>query len=130
MDSTPQALDLTPEIINIELQQGTDNTITFQLTDAAGTGVDITLDSVKFTAKDELAGDVAIATKSNAAGQHTTPLDGETTFVLTKSDLTTATPQDQVTWKYEIRRVFAGNLREVIYIMGDLILQPSVGLDA
>jgi hypothetical protein len=129
-DSTPQDLDLTPEIINIEVQFGTDNTITFQLTDEDGVGVDITLDSVKFTAKDELGGDVMIATKTNTVGQHTTPLTGETTFVLTKNNLTHASPQDQVIWKYEIRRVFAGNLREVIYIHGDLVIQPSVGLDA
>lgn len=130
MDTTPQALDLTPEIIHIELQQGTDATITFQLTNELGVGADITLDAVKFTAKSDLGGTVTIATKTNTAGQHTTPLTGETTFVLTKNNLTTATPQDQVIWKYEIRRVFAGNLREVIYIHGDLILQPSVGLGA
>ena len=129
-DQTPQDLDLTPEIIDIELQQGADAVITFQLTDNAGTGVDITLDAVKFTAKDDFAGTVKIATKTNTAGQHTTPGSGETTFTLTKSDLTTLTPAEEETWKYEVRRIIAGSGREVIYIHGDLILKPSVGLDA
>ena len=65
-DSTPQTLDLTPEIISLEVQQATDVTIEFQLTDNTGTGVDLSLDSVKFTAKDAYAGTVKIATK----GQH------------------------------------------------------------
>jgi hypothetical protein len=128
MDQTPQSLDLTPEIINIEVQQETDATITFQLTDDLGAGVDITLDSVKFTAKDDFAGTVKIATKTNAAGQHTDPVTGQTTFVLSKTDLVAAVDTEEETWKYEIRRVFAGSGREVVYIHGDLILKPSVGL--
>jgi hypothetical protein len=129
-DQTPQSLDLTPEIINLEVQQGTDVVITFQLTDGDGVAVDISLDSVKFTAKDEFAGDVMIATKTNSPGQHEDPSDGQTTFTLTKTNLTTETPADEVTWKYEIRRVFASSAREVVYIHGDLTLKPSVGLDA
>lgn len=129
-DQTPQSLDLSPEIINIEVQQGTDATITFQLTDEDGAAVDITLDGVKFTAKDDFAGTVKIATKTNGSGQHADPTDGQTTFVLTKSDLTAASDTEEETWKYEVRRVFAGTGREVIYIHGDLVLKPSVGLDA
>lgn len=127
-DQTPQSLDLTPEIINLEVQQGTDVTITFQLSDDDGVAVAITDDTVKFTAKDGFGGEVTIETKSNGPGQHEDPVDGTTTFVLTKTDLTTLTPTDQVGWKYEVRRVFAISLREVIYIHGDLLLMPSVGI--
>lgn len=129
-DSTPQALDLTPEIVNIELQQGADYVIEFQLTDNLGAGVDLTNDEVKFTAKSDFAGTVTIATKTNGPGQHSTPADGKTKFTLTKADLTTLTPADAVVWKYEVRRVFAGSGLEVIYIHGDLLLMPSVGLSA
>jgi hypothetical protein len=129
-DQTPQSLDLSPEIINIEVQQGTDAPITFQLTDEDGTGVDITNDAVKFTAKDDFAGTVKIATKTNESGEHEDPATGQTTFVLTKTDLTATSDTEEETWKYEVRRVFAGTGREVIYIHGDLILKPSVGLDA
>ncbi len=129
-DQTPQALDLTPEIINIELQQGADATIEFQLLNGAGAVVDITLDSIKFTAKDAFAGTVKIATKTNGVGQHSDPLTGKTIFVLTKTDLTTLTPAEEVPWVYEIRRVFPSTGREVIYIHGDLTLAPSVGLSA
>lgn len=128
MDQTPQALDLTPEIINIELQQGADAPIEFELTDNAGGAVDLTLETVKFTAKDGFGGTVMIATKTNAPGSHSDPTAGKSIFVLSKLDLTTLTPTDQSLWYYEVRRVFTGSLREVIYIQGTLTLQPSVGL--
>lgn len=127
-DQTPQEIDLTPEIINLEVQQGADATITFQLTDNLSVPVDVTNDEVKFTAKDGFGGTVTIATKTNGPGQHDDPALGKTMFVLTKADLTTATPDSEVDWKYEIRRVFNGTNREVIYIHGDLRLMPSVGL--
>lgn len=129
-DQTPQNLDLTPEIINLEVQQGTDVTIEFQLTDNAGVAVDISLDSVKLTAKDGFGGTTTIATKTNGPGQHSTPAQGKSLFVLTKAELTTLTPDSEVGWKYEVRRVFSGTLREVIYIHGDLLLMPSVGLSS
>lgn len=128
MDATPQELDLTPEIINIELQQGADAVLTFQLTNNAGVAVDLTLDTVKFSAKDGFAGATMIATKTNGPGQHETPLTGMTTFVLTKANLTVAEADSQTTWKYEIRRIVATSLREIIYIHGDLTLMPSVGV--
>lgn len=128
-DQTPQSLDLTPEIVNIELQQGTDAVLEFQLTDGTGTAVDLSGDEVKFTAKDEFAGTVTIATKTNGTGQHSDPVEGKTVFVITKDDLTTTTPAEQILWRYEVRRVFAGTNREVIYIHGELVLMPSVGTD-
>jgi len=129
-DATPQVLDLTPEIINIECQQGTDVVVEFQLTDNAGTAVDLTTETVEFTAKDGFGGEVTIATKANGPGQHSDASTGKTVFVLTKTDTATATPTDQVGWKYEVRRVFAISLREVVYIHGDLTLMPSVGTSA
>lgn len=130
MDQTPTTLDLTPEIIHVEVQMGTDNELVVTLTNKTGTAVNITNDSVKFTAKSDFAGTNKIVTKTNGVGQHTDPASGKTTFVLTKTDLSTLTPADEETWKYEVRRVISGNNREVIYIHGDLILKPSVGLSA
>lgn len=129
-DQSPQYVDLTPEVINIDVQQGTDNPLEFQLTDNDGAAVDITSDAVKFTAKDFYGGEVTIATKTNSTGEHSTPSDGKTVFVLTKTDLTTLTPDSQVSWYYEVRRVFSGSGYEVIYIQGVLNLMASVGLDA
>lgn len=128
MDQTPQTLDLTPEIVHLDVQQGTDNAIEFQLTDNDGNPVDLTNDNVKFTARDEFGGTVTIATKTNSPGQHLDPANGKTIFVLTKTDLETLTPDSQTTWKYEVRRVFAATNYEVIYIHGNLILEPSVGI--
>ncbi len=128
MDQTPQTVDLTPEIVHLDVQQGTDNAIEFQLTNNLGAAVDLTSENVKFTARDDFAGAITIATKTNGPGQHSDPANGKTIFVLTKTDLDTLTPDSQVTWKYEVRRVFAVTNYEVIYIHGNLILEPSVGL--
>jgi hypothetical protein len=125
-DQTPQYLDLTPEIINIDVVQKTDATIEFQLTDGAGAAVDISNDDVKFTARTEFGGTATIATKTNGVGQHSTPGDGKTVFILTKANLTTVTPGDEVLWVYEVRRKFAGTLREVVYIQGNLKLTPAI----
>jgi hypothetical protein len=127
-DQTPQHIDLSPEIIHLEVQQGTDVVITFQLMDDQGDAVNITGDTVKLTAKDDFAGTVKIATKINAPGQHVDPEEGMTRFTLSKANLTTPTPSEEEIWWYEVRRVFAGSGREVIYIHGQLQIKPSVGL--
>ena len=129
-DDTPQTIDLTPEIITIEAQQGTDVTLEFQLTDANGTAVDITNDTVDVTVKDDFDGNVKIATKSNGPSEHSDPANGKSIFVWTKTETTTSTPTEQVDWVYEVRRIFAGSGKEVIYIQGTLSLFPSVGLSS
>lgn len=126
-DSTPQSLDLTPEVINIEAQQGTHVTVEFRLT-LDGAAVNITNDTIKVTVKDAFGGVTMINTISNGPGQHTDPTNGKTQITWTKTNTTTLTPKDEVYWKYEVRRVQASSLAEVIYIHGDLKLMPSVGL--
>ena len=126
-DSTPQSVDLSPEIINIEAQQGTTVTVEFQLT-LDGSPVDITDDTIKVTVKDEFRRTTMINTISNGPGQHTDPTVGKTQFTWSKANTTTLFPKDEVYWKYEVRRVQATSLAEVIYIHGDLKLMPSVGL--
>lgn len=126
-DQTPSNLDLTPEIVNLEAQQGTDINIEVQLT-RGGAPVDITNDTIKITAKDEFGGVIMIPTKSIGPGNHSDPVNGKTTFSWSKAETTTATPKDEVDWKWEVRRVFSGSNAEVVYIHGDLRLMPSVGL--
>jgi hypothetical protein len=126
-DQTPTNLDLTPEVVNLEVQQGTDISIEVQLT-RGGLPVDITNDTVKITAKDEFAGTVKIATKSIGPGNHSDPANGKTAFAWTKLETMTTTPKDEVGWKWEVRRVLSGSGAEVVYIHGDLKLMPSVGL--
>lgn len=127
-DSTPVTLDLTPEIVNLEIQQGTDVSVEVQLTNGAGTAVDITNDTIKVTAKDAFGGTITIPTKTITPGNHTTPLEGKTAFSWSKTETTTLTPADEVGWKWEVRRVLSGSNAEVVYIHGDLKLMPSVGL--
>lgn len=126
-DQTPLNLDLTPEVINLEIQQGTDVTLEVQLTDGSGNGVNITNDTVKITVKDENAGVIEISTISITPGNHTVPASGKTQFTWTKAQTVTLTPKDPVYWRWEVRRVFPSGA-EVVYIHGDLLLQPSVGL--
>jgi len=126
-DQTPVTLDLTPEIVNLEIQQGTDVSIEVQLTKAA-LPVDITNDTIKVTVKDEFGGVIKIATKNMTPGNHTDPVNGKTSFSWSKVETTTTTPKDEVDWKWEVRRVLSGSAAEVVYIHGDLRLMPSVGL--
>jgi hypothetical protein len=121
-------VSLLPADIDIYIEQGADSNLEFVLTDSAGTAVDITSDSVKFTAKDSWAGDTKIATKTNASGQHSDPSHGKTRFLLTKADTTTDDRTSNVTWRYEIRRVLATTNQEVVYMKGKLILARTVGL--
>jgi hypothetical protein len=126
-DLTPTNLDLTPEIVNLEIQQGTTVGIEVQLT-KGGVPVDITNDTVKITAKDEFGGVLTIPTKTMGPGNHTDPVNGKTAFTWSKTETTTTTPKDEVGWKWEVRRVLSGSAAEVVYIHGDLKLMPSVGL--
>ena len=126
MDQTPQSLDLTPEIVNLEAPQGTDVSIEIQLTNGSA-AVNITNDTGKITVKDAFGGTVKIPTISIPPGSHSDPTNGKTTFKWTKLQTTTTTPTDEITWKWEARRVFSSG-DEVVYIHGDLKLMPSVGL--
>lgn len=119
-------LSLLPVVIDISVVQDSDNLIEFQLTDGSGNAVDITNDSVQFTARATHAGTLKIATKTNGVGDHSVPLAGKTQFNLSRTDLTTATLGLQVNWVYEVRRLIAG-VQEVVYVSGALILAPSVG---
>jgi hypothetical protein len=127
-DQTPTNLDLSPEVINLEIQQGTDVSIEVQLTNGTGAPVNITNDTIKITAKDEFGGVIKIATKTISPGNHSDPANGKTIFTWSKADTTTTTPKDEVDWKWEVRRVLSGSAAEVVYIHGDLKLMPSVGL--
>lgn len=129
MDQTPQNLDLTPEVVNLEVQQATTVTMEVQLTNGSGSAVNITNDTVKITVKDDFDGVVEIATISNAPGSHSDPTNGKTQFTWTKAQTTTDTPKEAKYWKWEVRRVFPSGA-EVVYIHGDLVLQPSVGLSS
>jgi hypothetical protein len=118
------ALDILPATQDISVIRGTDNTIEFRLTDGAGTPVNITNDSVKFTVRTSAGGTVAVATKTNAAGQHFDPTQGKTRFKLTKTDLTeTGVTSGLTRWSYEVRRIAAGD--EMVYIVGLLTLVPT-----
>jgi hypothetical protein len=125
-DQTPQDLDLTPEVINIECQQGTHVTVEFRLTED-GAALDITNDTIKVTVKDGFGGITMITTITKGPGEHSDPTDGKTLITWTKAMTTTPFPTDELYWKYEVRRVAATSLAEVVYIHGDFKLMPSVG---
>lgn len=111
----------------IEVTRGTDNSLLFTIKDASGTAIDITADTVTFTARDGYAGPVRIAKKTNTTGQHTTPASGTTTFNVLRTEI-----DDEVaagasaTWKYEVRRITAVTLKQFVHYQGDLIIHPAV----
>ncbi len=121
--STIQAL---PATIHIEVQQETDQYMEFQLTDGTN-AVDLTLDTVKLTARDSLGGTIKVQ-KTNPSGSHSAPLLGKTMFLLSKTDLTTGSRASSAEWVYEVRRIMGGSNQELVYMQGKLSLRPVVGL--
>ena len=122
-------LSALPTDCMIKVLSETDNAFEFTLTDVAGATVDITNDTVEFTARDRREGTIKIATKTNAPGAHSTPASGKTRFTLSKTDLSLGTvPGDEQRWYYEVRRIVAVTLQEIVYIDGQLRVKPNVGI--
>src|SRR5512133_1243361 len=94
-------VSLLPAVIDIEVVQGTDNIIEFQLTDSAGVAVDITSDTVEFTARDSYGGTQKIHL-DNGVGEHYEPLQGKTRFTLDKTLTATAAPTEPAGYVYEV----------------------------
>jgi hypothetical protein len=124
--SKDTVLSLLPVIVHIEVVQGTDAKIEFQLTDGNGVGSNISGDEVQFTARDTFNGTVKIALSNNAA-QHSDPVTGKTIFVLPKAQLVTEDPSSETSWVYEVRRIFATTAYELVYFEGELRLKATVG---
>ncbi len=118
-------LSILPSRVDITVEAGTDNTIEFTLLDAnTGLPVDLTLDSVKFTAKK--SGTLKIGPKTNGTGDHEDADSGRTRFKLTRTELTPTISGKPETWQYEVRRVVGGSNDEIVYLHGSLILDPSL----
>lgn len=128
------SVSFLPIKLDINIKKGTDQTLRFQLTDGSslqGTGgnpIDITLDDIKFTAKDGYAGTCKIATITALAGTHPNPTNGEFLVALSSADTALASSNVTTCWLYEIRRVIGGGAGdEVVYMEGNLFVEPAVG---
>lgn len=120
-------LAIVPTKVNLVIKRGTDNTIEFQLLDSAGAAIDITNDTIMFTARDTYAGAVKIPTKTNGVGAHSTPTSGKTRFKILRTEVDDeATATAATTWLYEVRRISASG-DEVVYLEGYLQIDPAVG---
>lgn len=120
-------LSLTPANYTIELVQGVDSVIEFQIL-RGGLPVDITNDTIDFTARDGYGGTVTIATKQNLPGQHTDPTNGKTVFLLSRTDTRVVGSEGyDVRWVYEVRRIMASSGYQMVHISGDLVLKAMVG---
>lgn len=136
-------LDITPTEIDLVITRGADQSLAFRLTDRGGRAssgahpsvgdddgevVDITLDNVKFTAKDKLGGTVKIATKTKVP-PHTDNTNGLTTVEIDKTEIDDeASATESVDWVYEVRRVIGGGTGdEVVHIAGKLTVEPVAG---
>lgn len=120
-------LKIVPAEVNLRVMRGTDNTIEFTLTDADEVAIDITNDTVKFTARDAYAGTVKIATKTNAPGGHSTPAGGKTRFKILRTEIDDEAAETvATTWLYEVRRILAGSSDEILYFQGELKILPAV----
>jgi hypothetical protein len=125
-------LNLVPDEVDLELLQGDDIPIEFQILTVNDAGavvpIDISNDTIKFTARDFKGGAVTIATKSNVPGQHIDPATGKTTFILTATDTKVIGQEgSRVKWVYEVRRVDGATGRQTTHFQGKLILDGMVG---
>ncbi len=121
-------LNALPTSCRISVLSETDNVFEFTLTDAAGVAIDITNDTVKFTARAAREGTIKIATKTNGPGGHSAPASGKTKFTLSKTDLVLVPSDVSQSWIYEVRRIVAVTLYEIVHIEGDLYVKPNVGI--
>lgn len=111
---------------NIEILRGTDNSLSFTISDSSGTAIDITNDTVHFSVRDGFGGPVRITKKTNAPGGHTTPASGITAFKVLKTEIDDeVAPGENTVWKYEVRRVDASS-DEFVHFQGDLTIKPAV----
>lgn len=117
-----------PSALNLFVARGTDNDLEFTIKDSSGTAIDITADTVTFTARQSLAGAVRIPTKTNAPGGHTDPLLGLTTFTIAKEEIDDeVAPCSDTIWVYEVRLISGavGN-PEFVHYQGDFTVKPTV----
>ena len=119
-------LAVLPVAVDINVTRGTDNTLEFTFTNAAGTAENLTGDTVKFTARDGYGATVKIATKTNTT--HTDPTAGKTRFTLSQADLTEAGADvtRPIVWYYEVRRLVGGSTPAIVWFQGLLNLYPAV----
>lgn len=62
---------------------------------------DITNSTVELVCEEKIGGSV-IFKKTNSTGQHTTPLQGKTTFTVTLTDITSASDKVNTPWHYSV----------------------------
>lgn len=113
---------------DITIARDVDSTLTFVLTDTTGIPVDITNDTVEFTARDTYGGTAKIATIANTTGHHVDPTNGKTAFTISKAaiDAADTTTNRDVVWVYEVRRLAGGTSPVIVHIMGNLRVVPVV----
>jgi hypothetical protein len=116
-----------PTELNLYVARGTDNSLSFTIKNDSGTAIDITNDTITFTAREDFAGPTKIPTKSNGVGQHSDPTNGITVFVVAKEDIDDeAFPAKDSVWKYEVRRIASGSGDEFVHYQGNFTVKPSV----
>jgi len=107
--------------ICMRVSQGSDTEFECTLTDDQGEPIDITLDTVTFTAWDFIGGTQQIL-KTNLPGAHSDPVNGCTVFSLLISDYPTTS--NLLSWAYEVKRIQSGG-EEAIHIEGELLASPA-----
>jgi hypothetical protein len=126
--STVSAL---PVEYDLQVTRGTDNTIEFTFTTAAGVAIDISADTVILTVRASL-GSTRLVQLTNAPGSHSSPVAGKTRFTLTDTHLADASNASKLTiWIYEVRRYIGGlSGDQIVWFHGQLELHPTGGTGA
>lgn len=114
--------DLVPSLADIAVYQGSAEAFEVLLLDRNVT-VNIALDSVIFTVRDRIGGDIMLQ-KTNGPGEHFDAANGKTVFYIDEADLISTDVSRE--WVFEVRRRLPTGV-EHVHIFGRFLVVPAVG---
>lgn len=121
----PAGVSLTPSPGTLRVQRGMLVEFDCVLTNAYSEPMDISLDTVVLTVKDNLGGTTKIQ-KTNAPLTHIDGAQGRTRFEILPGDITETETRRPFSWIFEVRRITPA-LEEFIHISGAFEVLPEVG---
>lgn len=119
-------VSVVPSRIDLTIINEADVDLVFVFADSGNRAIDITGNSVQFTAKDRYTGDVKLA-EFQASNQTYDPLNGKVIFSFGRSEISAIADPSSVTYfVYEVRRV-SGQF-QYVHMYGRLIIEPTTGV--
>jgi hypothetical protein len=118
---------VAPKEIDFQVPAHADVTLEFQLTDEDGDVIAIGDDTVTFVVFRKRTDTVPLIEKENGPGEHSTPNDGRTVFVLQASDTDFVGKEELV--RYEIWRTYEDDgFKTIPWFRGSILFAATRGV--